>query len=29
MEDGSYTSKQEAVEAMELYTGRICKPAAS
>jgi hypothetical protein len=29
LEDGSYTSKQEAVEAIELYTRRTCKPAAS
>jgi hypothetical protein len=29
LEDGSYTSKQEAVEAIELHTGKTCKPAAS
>jgi hypothetical protein len=29
LEGGSYTSKQEAVKAMELHTGKICKPAAS
>jgi hypothetical protein len=29
LEDGSYASKQEAVEAIELYTKRTCKPAAS
>jgi hypothetical protein len=28
LEDGSYTSKQEAVKAMELHTGKTCKPAA-
>jgi hypothetical protein len=27
--DGFYTSKQEAVEAMEFHTGKTCKPATS
>jgi hypothetical protein len=29
LEHGSYASKQEAVEAIELHTGKICKPVAS
>ena len=29
MEDGFYTSKQKAVEAIELHTGKTCKPATS
>jgi hypothetical protein len=29
LEDGFYTSKQEAVEAMEFHTGKTCKPATS
>jgi hypothetical protein len=29
LQGGSYTFKQEAVEAIELHTGKICKPAAS